>query len=208
MTAGYHAAMLKNLPPVTRALLLASIAAYLIQYFTGNLLPGLFALWPAANPRFQPWQLITYAFLHSGTTHLLFNMLALYMFGAPLEQWFGTRRFSAYYFVCVVVAAAVQLAVTAAANVNAPTLGASGGIFGLLLAFAWYFPRQRIMLLIPPIPMPAWLFVLLYGLLELVLGVTGNMSDVAHFAHLGGMLGGAAMILFWRATDHPRGRRP
>jgi membrane associated rhomboid family serine protease len=156
---------------------------------------------------FQPWQLVSYAFLHSGLTHILFNMIALYMFGAALEQWFGTQRFCVYYFVCVMAAAGAQLAVTAAMHSDSPTLGASGGIFGLLLAFAWYFPRQRIMLLIPPIPMPAWLFVLAYGLLELVLGVTGSMADVAHFAHLGGMLGGAGMILFWRATDRP-GRHP
>jgi len=196
--------MFKNLPPATRALLLANIIVFVIQYFTGDLLLDLFALWPAASPLFQPWQLVTYAFLHGGLTHILFNMIALYMFGAALEQWFGTRRFCAYYFVCVVAAAALQLLVTAAAHAEDATLGASGGIFGLLLAFAWYFPRQRIMLLIPPIPMPAWLFVLLYGLLELFLGVTGSMGSVAHFAHLGGMVGGAAMILYWRATDRPR----
>src|SRR5580700_4362003 len=78
-------------------------------------------------------------------------------------------------------------------------IGASGGVFGVLLAFAWYFPRQRIILLFPPIPMPAWLFVTVYGLLELFLGVTGTQQGVAHFAHLGGMLGGALCILYWRA---------
>ena len=86
-----------------------------------------------------------------------------------------------------------------AARHGVTVLGASGGVFGLLLAFAWYFPKQRLMLLFPPIPMPAWLFVTLYGGIELVLGVTGAQPGVAHFAHLGGMLGGALAILYWRA---------
>jgi len=89
----------------------------------------------------------------------------------------------------------------ALSHTGEPVIGASGGVFGLLLGFAWFFPRQRLMLLFPPIPMPAWLFVTLYGVVELVLGVTGSEANVAHFAHLGGMLGGAVMILIWRARD-------
>jgi membrane associated rhomboid family serine protease len=107
-----------------------------------------------------------------------------------------------FYLVCVLTAALTQLAVQYPSGVVeefVPVIGASGGVFGVLLAFAWYFPRQRIMLLFPPIPMPAWLFVTLYGLLELFLGVTGTQEGVAHFAHLGGMLGGALCILYWRA---------
>jgi rhomboid family protein len=99
----------------------------------------------------------------------------------------------------VLTAAATEAVVQNATDVGGPVLGASGGVFGLLLAFAWYFPKQRLMLLFPPIPMPAWLFVTLYGGLELVLGVTGAQPGVAHFAHLGGMLGGALAILYWRA---------
>ena len=82
-------------------------------------------------------------------------------------------------------------------------MGASGGVFGLLLAFAMYFPRERIMLVFPPIPMPAWLFVTLYGIFELVLGVTSTQTEIAHFAHLGGMVGGALVILFWRMQGTP-----
>jgi rhomboid family protein len=103
-----------------------------------------------------------------------------------------------FYLVCVLTAALTQLAVQRGAGVNQEVIGASGGIFGILLAFAWYFPRQRIILLFPPIPMPAWLFVTLYGLLELFFGVTGTEAGVAHFAHLGGMAGGALCILYWR----------
>lgn len=190
--------MFPSLPPVTRTILLANVAVFLLQQVARDKLLEFFALWPLGHPLFMPWQLLTYAFLHEGMPHIFFNMFALYMFGGPLEQFWGGRRFAIYYLVSVLAAAATELAVQVASNVGEPVIGASGGVFGLLLAFAWYFPRQRLMLLFPPIPMPAWLFVTLYGVLELVLGVTGSQEGVAHFAHLGGMLGGALIILFWR----------
>jgi membrane associated rhomboid family serine protease len=131
-------------------------------------------------------------------------MLALYMFGPDIERLFGTRFFTLYYFACVVTAAITHLAVTAwMGAAPAPMVGASGAVFGLLLAFGRYFPQRRILLLFPPIPMPAWLFVTGYGVVELVLGVTGTASGVAHFAHLGGMLGGWLMIQ-WRIYQRPR----
>jgi membrane associated rhomboid family serine protease len=192
--------MLANLPPVTRALLLTNVAVFVLQLLTGALLPQWLALWPPGT-LFQPWQLLTYAFLHEGYLHIFFNMFALYMFGTPLERYWGGRRFAVFYFVCVLTAGLTQQTVALFENSQAPTLGASGGIFGLLLAFAMYFPRQRVMLLFPPIPMPAWVFVPIYGLIELYQGVSGTEPGVAHFAHLGGMLGGAAVILFWRFKD-------
>jgi membrane associated rhomboid family serine protease len=127
-------------------------------------------------------------------------MFALYMFGGPLEQVFGARRYIAYYLACVVSAAVTQLLFAHLSGDVYPTVGASGGVFGLLLAFAIYFPHTRIMLLFPPIPMPARAFVLLYAAIELVLGVTGTQQGVAHFAHLGGMAGGYAMLRWWRAA--------
>jgi membrane associated rhomboid family serine protease len=192
--------MLNNLPPATRALLLANVGVFLLQLLIGPRLVEWFALWPPGTI-FEPWQLLTYAFLHDGFMHIFFKLFTLFMFGTPLERYWGSGRFIVFYLVCVLAAALTQLTVVAFANSQAPTIGASGGIFGLLLAFAVYFPRQRIMLLFPPIPMPAWALVTIYGLAELFLGVTGNQADVAHFAHLGGMLGGAAMILFWRVKD-------
>jgi len=131
-------------------------------------------------------------------------MFALYMFGRPLEDLWGPRRFLVYYFASVLAAALTQLTVTAIAGSGYPTIGASGGVFGVLLAFALNFPRQRIILLFPPIPMPAWLFVTLYGILELVLGAANSQSGVAHFAHLGGMLGGALVIAYWRSRGKVR----
>ncbi len=200
--------MLPSLPPVTRALIFINIGVFLLQHVPGLQVDAYFALWPLGT-QFAVWQLITYAFLHGSLAHIFFNMFALYMFGGALESFWGPRRFLLFYLVSVLAAAATQLTVQVLAQSGEPVIGASGGIFGLLLAFAWYFPRQRILLLFPPIPMPAWLFVTLYGALELVLGVSGAQSSVAHFAHLGGMLGGALMILIWRAQDAARrSRRP
>jgi membrane associated rhomboid family serine protease len=187
--------------PVTRFLLLTNVGVYLVQAFNEDIL-AYFALWPLTSPAFAPWQVVTYAFLHGNLTHLLFNMLALYMFGSDIERVVGPRRFVTYYFICVVSAALLQLIVSSAGDMPAyPTVGASGGVFGLLLAFGLYFPRRMVMLLIPPIPMPAWLFVTLYGALELFLGVTGTQQGVAHFAHLGGMLGGYLTIRSWRSRS-------
>jgi membrane associated rhomboid family serine protease len=193
--------MFGSLPPATRAIILANVAVYLLQFLGRDRFIELFALWPI-GPLFRPWQLITYAFLHDprNIAHIFFNMFAVFMFGRPLEEFWGSRRFITYYIASVLAAGATQLAVEYLSGSQHEVIGASGGVFGILLAFAMFFPRQRIILLIPPIPMPAWLFVTLYGALELVLGVTGTQEGVAHFAHLGGMLGGALMLLYWRAT--------
>lgn len=195
---------MQRIPAVTRSLLIANVAIFFVQMLTGNLLIGPFALWPVASPlypqapAFQLWQLLTYGFLHGSLTHLVFNMFALYMFGGPIEGLLGPRRYLVYYLACVVGAAVTQLVVLV--NMErppVPTVGASGGVFGLLLAFGMAFPRQKIMLIFPPIPMQAWLFVTLYGLLELYLGVTGSGQGVAHFAHLGGMAAGYVLLTHW-----------
>ncbi len=196
-----------DLPPVTRALLIANIAIYFLEKLTGTMLIAHFALWPigpsqfADVPGFEVWQLVTYGFLHdpNGLTHIAFNMFALWMFGGAIEHTLGARPFAIYYFVCVIGAALTQLAVVYFFTGGFyPTLGASGGIFGLLLAYGLMYPQQRIMLLFPPIPMPAWLFVTGYGAIELFLGVTGTQAGVAHFAHLGGMAIGFVLIEYWR----------
>jgi membrane associated rhomboid family serine protease len=192
--------MFRSVPPATRALILINVVVYLLELYRPNQALEIFALWPLHAPLFRWWQLVTYAFLHdpSQWLHIFFNMFALFMFGRGLEQYWGSRRFLGYYFVCLLSAALTQLAVENAGGALEPVLGASGAIFGVLFAFAWYFPRTRLILIPIPIPMPAWLFVTLYGLLELFFGVTGTVSNVAHFAHLGGMAGGALCILYWR----------
>ena len=207
--------MLASIPPVTRALLAANIAVFVLQQFAEGALMRWFGLWPFGTgmaggdaPGFLPWQVVTYGFLHGNLLHIFFNMLALYMFGSDIERVFGSRRYLLYYLVSVLAAAAAQLAVSALSTGPAyPTVGASGGVFGLLLAYGMYFPRRTVMLIFPPIPMPAWLFVIVYGLVELYFGVTGTLAGVAHFAHLGGMLGGWLMIQYWRGRL-PFRRRP
>lgn len=191
--------MFASLPPATRALILANLAVFLLQHLAPRIMWGLFALWPLGTPLLQPWQLLTYGFLHGDALHLFVNMFALFMFGRPMEEYWGSRRFAIYYFASLLAAAVTQLIVEAAAPSGGPTVGASGGIFGLLLAFAWYFPRQRVFVLPLPVPIPAWFLVTSYGLLELYAGLTGASANIAHFAHLGGMLGGALVILYWRA---------
>jgi membrane associated rhomboid family serine protease len=206
--------MFSMIPPITRALLIVNVAMFMLTSAGGDAFILHLALWPVGTMTlaggslgFQPWQIITYSFLHGGIGHLFFNMFALYMFGGELERLFGQQRFLNLYFLSVITAAIAQLVFSAVAGGDPyPTVGASGGVFGLLLAYGMYFPRRTLMLLFPPIPMPAWLFVTLYGLLELYLGVTGTAEGVAHFAHLGGMLGAWLLIQNWRGRP-PFGRR-
>ena len=189
-----------DLPPVTRNLLIANIAVFLLQQVMGNPIVQYFALWPLGSGLFEVWQIVTSAFLHGGLTHILFNMIALYMFGGAIERTLGARQFTVYYFVCAIVASLLQLAVLwfFPPSEYGPTLGASGAIFGLLLAFGMMYPHEKVMLMFLPIPMPAWLFVTGYAVVELTMGVTGFEPGVAHFAHLGGMLGGIVLIEYWR----------
>ena len=190
--------MFPRLPPATRGLILANVVVFLVQLLAWDKMLGLFALWPLGSGLFHVWQLITYAFLHGNLPHIFLNMFALFMFGSGLESYWGARRFLIYYFVCVLAAAVTQLLVEGASSGAEPVLGASGGIFGVLLAFAWYFPRQRLIVLPIPIPVPAWLFVTIYALIELFSGLTRTQQSVAHIAHLGGMAGGALCIHYWR----------
>ena len=200
--------MIPPVPVVTRALLVANVAVFLGQAFADDSLITLFALWPFGTPAltgpdapagFLPWQLVTYSFLHGNGLHLLVNMLGLYMFGSEVERVLGSRRYVTYYVVSVLSAAVAQLAMSAlTAGPPYPTVGASGGVFWLLLAYGMFFPRRMVMLIFPPIPMPARVFVVVYAAIELYLGVTGTQAGVAHFAHLGGMLGGFLLLRRWR----------
>jgi rhomboid family protein len=200
-----------GMPAATRTLILINVGVYLLELVAPGVMLGLFALWPLHTPLFRPWQLITYGFLHDpgNWAHIFFNMFALFMFGRTLEQYWGARRFVLYYLICVVAAGITQLTVQAWGGVQEETIGASGGVFGVLLAFAWYFPRQRLYIIPIPIPIPAWLFVTGYALVELFFGVAGQLHgqaasggsqpSIAHFAHLGGLLGGLLCILYWQA---------
>lgn len=188
-----------------------------------NLLPATryFGLHFFLAPDFYPWQLVTYMFMHGGLMHLFFNMFALWMFGVVIERTLGTRRFLVFYFVCGVGAGLCQelwqlgqylveglsrydyvtdgtQRVSMSAYLNLwTTVGASGAVYGVLLAFGVLYPNERIMLIIPPLPMKAKYFVFAYVVIELVSAFTTN-GNVAHFAHLGGMLFGWLLLRHWR----------
>lgn len=205
--------MNRSLPPrgVTRppvAIIIIGICAalfglgYLLQANdpSGRQISAMFgelALWPVQHPYFRPWQLVSYAFLHGGFSHILFNMFAVWMFGLHVEQAWGSRRFALFYLACVLGAAVTQLVVQWLTGSAWPTVGASGAVFGLLLAYGVMWPENRIYLIFLPVPIKAKWFVLIYAGIELFFGLTDLMPGIAHFAHLGGLLGGGALMMAW-----------
>jgi membrane associated rhomboid family serine protease len=191
-------------------LIAANVAVYVLQLLSNGAMEDLFALWPLQHiegePSFHIWQIITYSFLHDtrNISHLLFNMFGLWMFGTGIERYTGPRRLLACYFASVITAALTQLLVPLL--FGAPpgfTIGASGGVFGLILAYAVMFPKSKVAVYFL-IPMPTWLFATLYAAIELFQGVTGSQSGVAHFAHLGGMVGSALVLAQWRLKARTR----
>ena len=205
--------------PVVYNLLIANVVAYLATMLLDtNQMYALFALFPIGSPFFEVWQPITYMFLHGDFSHLFFNMFALWMFGRGLEMEMGSKRFFIYYFTCGIGAALVQLGMAEVDIMNmesqgaiwnymlTPTVGASGAVFGLLLAFGMMHPNATIMLLIPPIPMKAKWFVVIYGIIELLLIIFHAQDGIAHFAHLGGMFWGWLLMLFWQRRDRNRNK--
>jgi membrane associated rhomboid family serine protease len=218
------------IPTITKYLMLACTAVFCVQLFVP--LTAWFALFPMQSGNFLPWQLVSYAFLHGDLSHLLFNMLGLWMFGSELESLWGQRRYWQFLLISVITAALVQLLVTFLVGSRLPTVGASGALFGLLLAYALTFPRRQFDLVgflpmlmimapsqtisilgmvlyfvlmtnrqavpIPPILVPALVMVGIFGAIELLMGLFFRGGGVAHFAHLGGMLGGWLMIRYWR----------
>ena len=178
--------------PVSIGIIVVCVAVFLAK----NLSPAL-ALWPFGSGFFAPWQLVSYGFLHGSFNHLFFNMFAVWMFGTHLEKSWGIQRFVTYYAVCVIGAGIMQLLVQQIEGGIYPTIGASGGVFGLLLAYGVMWPENRIFLIFLPVPIKAKWFVLIYGAVELVFGITGSMPGIAHFAHLGGMFFGAGLLYKW-----------
>jgi len=183
-------------PPAVKHLLIINLLAF-VALSTPVVSEYLFtygALWPIGSGRFGVWQLISYMFLHAGFGHIFFNLFALWMFGQAIENFWGTNRFVIYYFLTGIGAALLHMLIGGG---GAPTLGASGAVYGILLAFGMMFPNRPIMLLFPPIPIKAKYFVAIFGAIELISGLTRANSGVAHFAHLGGMLVGFILIKYW-----------
>jgi membrane associated rhomboid family serine protease len=204
-----------GIPTVIFILLIANGAMFALQQFFPELTRYYMALWPLGSgdyasysqfvqswptmaAPFSVWQLISYGFLHGDIMHLAFNMFMLWMFGRELEGVMGTQRFAIYFLTGVIGAGIVQLIVAGTQGGLYPTVGASGGVFALLLAFGMTFPNRMIMLIIPPIPMKAKYMVIVFGLIELYFGVSGGSPGVANFAHLGGMLFGFLLLQYWK----------
>lgn len=204
-------------PEVTKNLIIMNALMFLAVFAFGESIYGTLGLFSIygypGNSLFQPYQLVTHMFMHGGFMHIFFNMFALWMFGSQIERALGPKRFFLFYIITGLGAAALQLGVgyyeiemlysnsdIAAAQQlqDVPMVGASGAVFGLLAAFGMLYPNQMVMLLIPPIPMKAKYFVILFGIMELFLGFSGQQTGVAHFAHVGGALFGVIMILIWR----------
>ena len=186
------------------SLIIANVVVFVLQSLSNGVIDAFFALWPLqaidGQSYFHVWQIVTYAFLHStdNILHLLFNMFGLWMFGTEIERYVGPRRLLACYFASVITAALTQLFVPMLFGAPpGPTIGASGGVFGLILAYAIMFPKRKVAVYFL-LPMPTWLFATLYAAIELFQGVTGSQSGVAHFAHLGGMVGSALVLAQWR----------
>ena len=204
---------MNSIPQVTRTLIVINVIVLVFTMIIGDRMYSLFSLFAFSSPLFRPWQLVTHMFMHGGFWHLFFNMYTLMIFGTALERTWGSKKFLLFYFVTGLGAALCHNLVvglqishyldagnTAAAHaaMMVPTVGASGAIYGVLLGFGMLWPNSELQLLFPPVRLTAKWFVIIFGAIELVTGLTGLGGNIAHFAHLGGMLFGLALILYWK----------
>lgn len=192
---------MNNLPKITKNLLLINCLMWLLDYALkarGINLTGILGLYDIRLANFAIWQPLTYMFMHANFSHLFCNMFAVLMFGVTLEREWGSKRFLTYYLICGLGAAVIQQLVWLFTGPGV-TIGASGAVFGILLAFGWLFPDVKMFLLFFPVPIRARTFVMLYAAFELFAGLVPTSGDnIAHFAHLGGMLFGLLVILWWQ----------
>ena len=204
MYNSYNNSFFGNIPVVTRNLLIINFAVWVACYLFPNVpLDSILGLHDLKYGGFFLYQLITFQFTHVAFFHLFFNMFALFMFGRVLENYWGPSRFLTYYMVTGIGAGLIQLAICYFRDIPSVMIGASGGVFGILLAFGMMFPNAPLMIIPIPVPIKAKYLVIGYGLLELGLGVANSSGDdVAHFAHLGGMLFGIMLILYWRKNNN------
>ena len=190
---------MRTLPPAVKNLLIINIIVFLGTTFIGDAMYQYFALFPVASPYFRWWQFVTHMFMHGNFAHIFFNMWSLIVFGPVLERMWGSKKFLLFYFVCGLGAAAChELVLSMQPLSNIPTVGASGAIYGLLLGFGMLYPNYTLTLVFPPVSLKAKWFVIIFAAIELVTGILGTSDGVAHFAHLGGMLFGLILILFWK----------
>lgn len=214
--------MFNRIPPVVKNLIIINIIMFVATLLIGNVMYEKFSLFYFKSNLFKPYQLLTHMFMHGDFFHILFNMYTLFIFGSVLENVWGGKKFLFYYLLTGLGAAFLHSGVMyleaaslmrslEAGNIMAqvglqnlystPTVGASGAIYGLLLAYGMLFPNNIMQLIFPPIALKAKYFVLIFGALELFLGLSGAGSNIAHFAHLGGMIFGYFLIVYWRKNN-------
>ncbi|MBE6251636.1 MAG: rhomboid family intramembrane serine protease [Bacteroidales bacterium] len=194
---------MSSVPQAVKSIIIINVLAWIMTSLDkGGIIFSYCSLYPGSGNVlpvwYRPWTFVTYMFLHGGFAHLFFNMYALFLFGSVLERVWGTRKFLFYYFATGIGAGMIHIVVQMLTGDFAPTVGASGAIFGLLLGYAMLYPDTVMGLIFPPVRMKAKWFVLIYAAIELLLGVSGAQSGVAHFAHLGGLLVGLAIMLYWK----------
>ncbi|MDR1584333.1 MAG: rhomboid family intramembrane serine protease [Prevotellaceae bacterium] len=202
-----------QMPTVVKNLLLINGVMFLASYLFENFMIETFSLFYPASQFFKFFQLLTHMFMHADLMHLFFNMYALWLFGSMIERVWGGKKFLLYYLITGLGAACLHLLIEYLKIKNldvfeysdrivqiygTPMLGASGAVFGVLLAFGMMFPNTELQLIIPPVRLKAIWLVVIYGILELFLGVTQTVVGVAHFAHIGGMLFGFILVTYWK----------
>ena len=199
----YRGGFMSNVPQAVKSIIIINVLVWIMTTLDRNgiilsycsLYPGHGNILPVW---YRPWTFVTYMFLHGGFAHLFFNMYALFLFGSVLERVWGTQKFLFYYFATGIGAGIIHIGVQLLTNDFVPTVGASGAIFGLLLGYAMLYPDSMMGLIFPPITLKAKWFILIYAIIELLLGVSGAQSGVAHFAHLGGLVVGLVIMLYWK----------
>jgi rhomboid-like protein len=198
-----------NIPEVTKNIIIINVILYIATYFFGyeRLLTEKLSLFHFSSPKFYGWQVITHIFMHGSLMHILFNMFGVWMFGAKLEQMWGAKRFINFYLITGIGAAILHTAVMSyygsqgAYIANSSVLGASGALFGILVAFAMYWPNTELYIMFIPMPIKAKYLVGAYAAYELFAGVSGIQEGVAHFAHLGGALFGFLLVKYWNKNN-------
>ncbi len=210
---------MSNVPTAVKNIIIINILVMIMTSLNGDFMYEKFSLFYPTSPFFHWWQPVTHMFMHGGFWHLFFNMYTLYIFGSVLERVWGTKKFLVFYFVTGLGAAAIHTGVewiqmqtwlgqaaegsnAALASIHAlkmtPTVGASGAIYGVLMGYAMLYPDSVLTLVFPPVSMKAKWFVLIFAAIELLTGVTGTGGGIAHFAHLGGLIFGFLLILYWK----------
>ena len=197
---------MNNIPKAVKHIIIINLLMLVLTYLNNPLMSKWFALNPISFI-WKPWQLVTYMFMHGGFGHLFFNMYTLFIFGSVLENVWGTKKFLTFYFVTGIGAALVNIGVQYLTGSFALTVGASGAIYGILMGYAMLYPDSRLTLLFPPVSMKAKWFVLIFAGIELLLGISNNPADnVAHFAHLGGLVFAFLLLMFWKKRRRLYGR--